>query len=84
MDMGNSDAKVTEVNSSTITYGYGMSTPTISITITLKGSNYEVKFGISLGQQLVEVVNTFSLLILKINKNDKTLFKNRFPQFVEI
>jgi hypothetical protein len=49
MSIGNSDVQVTPISYNTITYGYGMSTPLISISITLKGSSYEVNFSGSIG-----------------------------------
>jgi hypothetical protein len=47
--LGNSEAKVSVVNSNTIAYGYGLSTPYISISITLTGSNYTVSFSTTIG-----------------------------------
>jgi hypothetical protein len=47
--VGNSDAKVSEVSSNTIAYGYGLSSPYITISITLTGSNYTVSFSTTIG-----------------------------------
>jgi hypothetical protein len=47
--LGNSDAKVSEIGNNTIAYGYGFSTPLITINITLTGSNYNVSFGSMIG-----------------------------------
>lgn len=48
-NIGNSDAKVSQVGDQTIAYGYGFSTPSISINITLSGSSYSVSFSSSFG-----------------------------------
>jgi hypothetical protein len=52
MSIGNSGAIVSQISSNTIAYGYGMSTPYISITITFSGQNYSVQFSTMIGSTI--------------------------------
>jgi hypothetical protein len=52
MTVGNSDAKVKAVNNRTIAYGYGMSTPFISITLSYANGHYTLNFSSTLGSTM--------------------------------
>ena len=47
--LGNSDAEVSEVDLNTIAYGYGFSTPGITISLTFTGQIYTLSFSSTLG-----------------------------------
>jgi len=52
ISLGNSDAQVSEVSNGVIAYGYGMSTPFITITLTYTAGNYTLTFSTMLGSTM--------------------------------
>lgn len=49
MTIGNSDAQIQELDSKRVAYGYALSTPAISITLSFTGSSYSLSFSTMLG-----------------------------------